>query len=77
MATVSPAFDFVQAQAAKVPRVTWADIVGDLQPHGRATEGAAELHSARHSGLSSDREGSEGVTSRQGAPRDVGRHRDW
>jgi hypothetical protein len=26
MATVSPAFDFVQAQAAKVPRVTWADI---------------------------------------------------
>ena len=23
MATVSPAFDFVQAQAAKVPRVTW------------------------------------------------------
>lgn len=27
MATVSPAFDFVQAQAAKVPRVTWADIV--------------------------------------------------
>jgi hypothetical protein len=27
MATVSPAFDFVAAQAAKVPRVTWADIV--------------------------------------------------
>lgn len=27
MTTVSPAFDFVQAQAAKVPRVTWADIV--------------------------------------------------
>lgn len=27
MATVSPAFDFVTAQAAKVPRVTWADIV--------------------------------------------------
>ncbi len=27
MSTVSPAFDFVQAQAAKVPRVTWADIV--------------------------------------------------
>lgn len=27
MATVSPTFDFVQAQAAKVPRVTWADIV--------------------------------------------------
>lgn len=26
MATVSPAFDFVQAQAAKVPRVTWADL---------------------------------------------------
>lgn len=25
MATVSPAFDFVSAQAAKVPRVTWAD----------------------------------------------------
>lgn len=27
MATVSPTFDFVQAQAARVPRVTWADIV--------------------------------------------------
>ncbi len=27
MATVSPAFDFVAAQAAKVPRVTWTDIV--------------------------------------------------
>jgi hypothetical protein len=27
MATVSPNFDFVTAQAAKVPRVTWADIV--------------------------------------------------
>lgn len=27
MAIVSPAFDFVTAQAAKVPRVTWADIV--------------------------------------------------
>jgi hypothetical protein len=26
MATVSPAFDFVTAQAAKVPRVTWADL---------------------------------------------------
>lgn len=25
MATVSPAFDFVSAQAAKVPRITWAD----------------------------------------------------
>ena len=27
MATVSPAFDFVQAQSAKIPRVIWADIV--------------------------------------------------
>lgn len=27
MATVSPAIDFVTAQAAKVPRVTWNDIV--------------------------------------------------
>lgn len=27
MATVSPAFDFIQAQAAKVPRITWAGIV--------------------------------------------------
>jgi hypothetical protein len=27
MATVSPAFDFVTAQSAKVPRVTWTDIV--------------------------------------------------
>lgn len=27
MATVSPVFDFVKAQAAYVPRVTWADIV--------------------------------------------------
>ena len=27
MATVSPAIDFVSAQAAKVPRVTWAGIV--------------------------------------------------
>ena len=26
MATVSPAFDFVQAQAAKVPRITWAGL---------------------------------------------------
>lgn len=27
MPTVSPAFDFIQAQAAKVPRVTWAGII--------------------------------------------------
>lgn len=27
MATVSPAFDFVQAQSSKVPRTVWADIV--------------------------------------------------
>lgn len=27
MATVNPAFNFVAAQAAKVPRVVWADIV--------------------------------------------------
>ena len=27
MATVSPVFDFVQAQVAQVPRSTWADIV--------------------------------------------------
>jgi hypothetical protein len=27
MATVSPAFDFIQAQAAKVPRITWAGVV--------------------------------------------------
>ena len=27
MATVSPIFDFVQAQAAKVPRITWPAIV--------------------------------------------------
>jgi hypothetical protein len=26
MATVSPGFDFVQAQAAKVPRVTWTGL---------------------------------------------------
>jgi hypothetical protein len=26
MATVTPAFDFVQAQAAKVPRVTWEEL---------------------------------------------------
>jgi hypothetical protein len=26
MATVSPAFDFVQAQGASVPRVTWSDL---------------------------------------------------
>jgi hypothetical protein len=27
MPTVTPAFDFVKAQAAQVPRVTWADII--------------------------------------------------
>lgn len=27
MATVSPAFDFVQAQSVKIPRTVWADIV--------------------------------------------------
>ena len=27
MATVSPAFSFVQAQSSKVPRTVWADIV--------------------------------------------------